>query len=82
MLWRAPAQPSPTTISSIRYSSVHVDDPAELGVQSEPRHLGAARLVGGDDAIGARALELLLGVLGGGPGNDRDVALAAPARSA
>jgi hypothetical protein len=42
-------------------------------VQSQAGHLGAAGLVGGDHAVGARPLELLLGVLDCGAGHDRDV---------
>jgi hypothetical protein len=42
-------------------------------MQREAGHLGAARLVRRDHAVGARALELLLGVLDCGAGDDRDV---------
>ena len=72
-VWPMPEQPAPTSISSMRYSAATSSGAADLRVQREPRHLRPARLVGRDHAVGAGALELLLGVLDRGAGDDRDV---------
>ena len=59
---RRASHPSVTSISSIRYSGATSTTP-DLRVQREPRHLGPARLVRRDHAVGSGAQQLLLGVL-------------------
>ena len=53
-VWPSPAQRSPTSISSMPVVDVHIHHAAQMAVHREPRHLGAAGLVGRDHAVGAR----------------------------
>ena len=68
-----PAQPSRDVDLLHPVLGRHVDDAGDLGLQGEARHLGPARLVGGDHPVGAGSEQLLLRVLDAGAGDDRDV---------